>query len=220
MVPKNAEGQGWLRTCEGLSFQSRCLSRMTAALKLMSCSQSQSYFKTGGLSPINSSWCQTPWGWRPDFFFQFNTYGHSPYATSSLTRGWVYWLQLLLALASAVILRSESRGTDDHILLSQIRDSPTWRARFPQKQDGPVIPPGTGFPFRCLLRLAGLRWRYNVLYGQSDRSSRVERTCVWTAWKRWEAMRAVNRKLVQWKTQEEDSAEKYSGTVVDKRIWH
>jgi hypothetical protein len=35
----------------------------------------------------------------------------------------VYSLQLLLALASAVILRSESSGSRDHILLSQIRDS-------------------------------------------------------------------------------------------------
>jgi hypothetical protein len=33
-------------------------------------------------------------------------------------------LQLLLALASAVILRSESYGTHNHILLSQILDSP------------------------------------------------------------------------------------------------
>jgi hypothetical protein len=32
-------------------------------------------------------------------------------------------LQLLLVLASAVIIRSESHGTHDHILLSQIRDS-------------------------------------------------------------------------------------------------
>jgi hypothetical protein len=42
---------------------------------------------------------------------------------------------------------------------------PTWRARlpylYPQEQGGPVIPPGTGFPFRRLLRLAGLRWRYS-----------------------------------------------------------
>jgi hypothetical protein len=30
-----------------------------------------------------------------------------------------------------------------------------------QEQGGPVIPPGTGFHFRCLLRLAGLRWRYS-----------------------------------------------------------
>jgi hypothetical protein len=42
----------------------------------------------------------------------------------SLTRGQVCRLQLLLALASAFILGSESRGTRDHILLSQIRDFP------------------------------------------------------------------------------------------------
>jgi hypothetical protein len=58
----------------------------------------------------------------------------------SLTRGRVCRLQLLLALASAVILGSESRGTRDHILLSEIRD----------------------FPFRRLLPLAGLRWRYST----------------------------------------------------------
>jgi hypothetical protein len=58
----------------------------------------------------------------------------------SLTRGRVCRLQLLLALASTVILGSESRGTRDHILLSQIRD----------------------FPFRRLLRLAGLRWRHST----------------------------------------------------------
>jgi hypothetical protein len=30
-----------------------------------------------------------------------------------------------------------------------------------QEQGGPVIPPGTGFPLRRLVRLAGLRWRYS-----------------------------------------------------------
>jgi hypothetical protein len=58
----------------------------------------------------------------------------------SLTRGRVCRLQLLLALANAVICGSESRGTRDHILLSQIRD----------------------FPFRRLLRTAGLRWSYST----------------------------------------------------------
>jgi hypothetical protein len=52
----------------------------------------------------------------------------------SLTKGRVCLLQLLLALASVVILGSKPRGTLDRILLSQIRD----------------------FPFRRLLRLAGL----------------------------------------------------------------
>jgi hypothetical protein len=49
-------------------------------------------------------------------------------------------LQLLLILASAVILESESHGTRDHVLEYQIRD----------------------FPFHRLLRLAGQRWRYST----------------------------------------------------------
>jgi hypothetical protein len=57
-------------------------------------------------------------------FFKLNTCGHSHYVTYSPTRGWVCCLQLLLVFASAVILMFESRGTHDHILLSQIRDSP------------------------------------------------------------------------------------------------
>jgi hypothetical protein len=59
-----------------------------------------------------------------NFIFQLNTYRYSPYVTSSLRRWWVCRLQLLLALASSVILRSESCGTHDHSFLPQIRDSP------------------------------------------------------------------------------------------------
>jgi hypothetical protein len=62
------------------------------------------------------------------------------FGAPSLTRGRVCRLQLLLALASAVIFRSESLRTRGHIWLSQIRD----------------------FPFRRLLRLAGSRWRYSI----------------------------------------------------------
>jgi hypothetical protein len=40
---------------------------------------------------------------------------------------------------------------------------PGSRIYIPQEQGGPVIAPGTGFPFRRLLRLAGLRWRYSNL---------------------------------------------------------
>jgi hypothetical protein len=65
------------------------------------------------------------------FIFQLNSYSYSPYVTSCLTRGWVCHLQLLLVLASAVILRSETRGTHDHLLLSQIRDSPNLEGQFP-----------------------------------------------------------------------------------------
>jgi hypothetical protein len=49
----------------------------------------------------------------------------------SLWRERVCRLQLLLVLASAVILGSESRGTRDHILLSQIRVSPNLEGQIP-----------------------------------------------------------------------------------------
>jgi hypothetical protein len=97
----------------------------------------------------------------------------------SLTSGWVCRLQLLLDLASSVILGSESRGTHDRVLLSQIQDSPNLEARsqylYPQEQSGPVIPPGTGFPFRRLLRFAGLRWRYSIPapHGRSELQSHL-----------------------------------------------
>jgi hypothetical protein len=79
-------------------------------------------FTTGGQS-ASLSWNKAPiWGLRPDFYYSqscgFVDVGHS------LTRGRVCHLQLLLSVASAVIFGSESRGTRDHILLSQIRDFP------------------------------------------------------------------------------------------------
>jgi hypothetical protein len=65
------------------------------------------------------------------YFFQLNTWGYILYVTSSLTRGWVCSLLFLMVLASAVILGFESRGTHDHILLSQIRDSPNLGGQVP-----------------------------------------------------------------------------------------
>jgi hypothetical protein len=95
-------------------------------------SQSQSYFTTGGLPPICSSWRQAPWDSRPVILFSNWTLAVIyPYVSWSLTRGWVCHLQLMLVLASAVILRSESIGTHDHILLSQIRHSPSLEGQVP-----------------------------------------------------------------------------------------
>jgi hypothetical protein len=62
------------------------------------------------------------------------------YGALSMTIGRVCPLHLLLVLASAVILGSESRGTHKYILLSQIRN----------------------FPFRRLPWLSGLLWRYST----------------------------------------------------------
>jgi hypothetical protein len=46
-------------------------------------------------------------------------------------RGWVCRLQLLLVLASATIFGSESRGTHDHVLLSDTRDSSNLEGQVP-----------------------------------------------------------------------------------------
>jgi hypothetical protein len=85
----------------------------------------------------------------------------------SVTRGRVCNLQLLMVLASEVIRRSQSHGTHDdvRIILSQIRESPTWNVKstyffIPQENGRPVLPPGTGFPFHHL-PLRGLGWRYS-----------------------------------------------------------
>jgi hypothetical protein len=70
------------------------------------------------------------------YLLLFDSYGPVLCAMPSLARGLVCLLYMLLALASAVFLRSESLGTRDHILLSQISD----------------------FHFHRLLRLPGSRW--------------------------------------------------------------
>jgi hypothetical protein len=61
-------------------------------------SQSQIYFATGGLPPINSSRWQAPWDSWPSISIQLKPCGHSPYVISSLMRGWVCRLRLLLTL--------------------------------------------------------------------------------------------------------------------------
>jgi hypothetical protein len=64
----------------------------------------------------------------------------------------------------AITLGPKSRRTHDHILLSHLRlpqtGGPGPRIYIPQEQGGPVIAPGTGFPFCRLLPLAGLQWSY------------------------------------------------------------
>jgi hypothetical protein len=68
-------------------------------------------------------------------------------------------------LTSWVILGSVSRETHDHILQAQIRDPPPPNLvdQVPvfishRNRVARLYPPGTGFPFRRLLLLAGLRW--------------------------------------------------------------
>jgi hypothetical protein len=90
-----------------------------------------SYFMTGGLPPISWSGAKALEHTTREFIFQLNPCDHGPYVIHSLTRGWVCHLQLLVALASTVILRSKSHETYDQILLSQIWDSPNLEGQVP-----------------------------------------------------------------------------------------
>jgi hypothetical protein len=98
--------------------------------------------------------------------FSLDSCGFVIFVAPSLTRGRVCNLLWLLFLASAVLLGSESRGTQKPYFIVPILDSPQPegpgpRIYIPQEQAGPDIPPGTGLPFCRLLRLAGLRWSSN-----------------------------------------------------------
>jgi hypothetical protein len=72
-------------------------------------------------------------------------------------------------------------GTHDHILLSQIRDSPNLEGQVPvfvsPRNSVLVILPGTGFPFRRFLWLSGLWWKYSTLppWQIGERSSFIYR---------------------------------------------
>jgi hypothetical protein len=103
-----------------------------------------------------------PLGPATNFFFPLEIFFRQLrvcyFVAPSLTRGRVCNLLLMLDLASAVPLWSESCGTQDHISLSRFLGllqpgGPGPRIYIPQEQGGPNIPPGTGFPFRRLLRL-------------------------------------------------------------------
>jgi hypothetical protein len=69
------------------------------------------------------SCCHVPSGAHDQIFISVRQLWICWCRAPSLTRGRVCRLLLLLALASAVVFRSECRGTHDHILLFQIWDS-------------------------------------------------------------------------------------------------
>jgi hypothetical protein len=102
-------------------------------------SESESYVTTDGQS-ASLSWNKALiWGLRPDFYYCQSVAGLQTWVALSDDRTSLSFT-VLLVLDSAVIFGSESRGTRDHILLSQVRD----------------------FHFSRLLRFAGLRWRYST----------------------------------------------------------
>jgi hypothetical protein len=92
------------------------------------------------------------------FFYCQTVAGFLMWDTFSVER-LICRLQFLLVLASTVILGPEYFTVSDSRLPKPGGPGP--RIYIPLEQGGPVITPGTGFPFRRLLQLAGLRWRYS-----------------------------------------------------------
>jgi hypothetical protein len=128
--------------------------------------QSRIYVKTDGLS-VSLSWCQAPiWCPRPYSYYCQTVAGLLMWCTLS-DEG----TGLSFTIAAGLRQRSHCRvrvprDSWPYFTVSDSRllqpGGPGPRIYIPQKQGGPVIPPGTGFPFRRFLRLTVLRWRYST----------------------------------------------------------
>jgi hypothetical protein len=129
----------------------------------------ESMYLTTDSQSASLSWCQATIMARDQLFFLLEIFRRqlrvSYFMAPSLTRGQVCDFLFLVGLASAAPLGSESRAIQYHILLSQFLRLPSLESRvtvFISPRDKVAqLHPGTGFPFRRLLRLAGLRWRYS-----------------------------------------------------------
>jgi hypothetical protein len=115
---------------------------------------SQIYFTTGGLPPINSSWRQASSDSRPKIF-QLNICGHSLYAF--LMRVWVCWPSPVQSFSGPSIVGLMTTFYSLRLETPQ-PGGPCPCTYIPPEEGGQLIPPGTGFHFCRLLRLAGLRW--------------------------------------------------------------
>jgi hypothetical protein len=91
---------------------------LTSNLTELNCQSSQSHIATDGQSV--SLGIEPHLGLVTRYLLFLDSYGLVSCGAPSLTRGQVCLLCMLLVLASAVFLGSESLGTRDHMLLSHI----------------------------------------------------------------------------------------------------
>jgi hypothetical protein len=126
------------RRLDPVKFQAHIPTGWHPESRLFTLCQSQSHIATDGQS-ISKSWCRAPSGAHDQVFLLFDSYG-LVFVGRFLWREDKPAFVYAAGLASTVFLGSESLGTRDHILLSQIWD----------------------LHFHRLLRLAGSRWKYST----------------------------------------------------------
>jgi hypothetical protein len=94
------------------------------------------------------SCCQAPSGAQEYIFTVVRHFWVYYCGSSSLTRGRVSRLQLILTSPAKLLLNSNPAGLMTIRYCLKMRDSPTGRARFPYLYPaGPVTPPASGFLF-------------------------------------------------------------------------
>jgi hypothetical protein len=114
--------------------------------------------------PASLSWCQARiWGLGLDFYYCQTIAGLLMWSAVSDERK---HLSFTIAVGPRQHSNSWVRVSRDSWPYFTVTDSrlpqpggPGSRIYIPQDHDGSFMPPSTGFPFRRLLRLAGLRWR-------------------------------------------------------------
>jgi hypothetical protein len=163
----------WLRCTETKTFFPAFLSATSQRIALNRCvfwsslflfSKSKSLYDWQSVSQsVSMSWYQGPlWGLRPDITSCRNV---AVWNLLLVSVGCPLWREDGSAICTVISQWSESRRIGNQTLLSHLRlrqpGGPGSRIYIPQEQGGPVIPLGTGFPLRRLLRFAGLRWRYS-----------------------------------------------------------
>jgi hypothetical protein len=121
-------------------------------------SQSQNYFRTGSSPPISSSWRQAPWDSRPVILFPNWTLAVIVLMKHPLWRedGSVVYNCCCSSPAQSFTGPSPSVLMTTYQCL-RFETPPNWRARSTYLcspgTGWPGLTPGTGFPFRRLLRL-------------------------------------------------------------------
>jgi hypothetical protein len=146
-----------------------CILSQTCTCFVADCqsqSQSWSYVTTDGQS-ASLSWCKAPiWGLRPNFCY------------CQAVAGLLMWSVMSDEMTKQLFIIAAGPRQSRHSRVRVPRNSWSYftvsYSRLPphggsgpliyilQEQGGPIIAPGTGFPFHRLLRLAGLRWSYSI----------------------------------------------------------